>query len=507
MKKLTALILMLISLFAFYPQKIEASSTGYFVVTAYYSPLPNQSAYIMWSYEAELRMNGMWIRWASGKKVFPWMLAAPQTYSFGTKIYLAWIGVGEVADRWGAIVPKGQRGFKHDRIDVWMWHGEEGLRRAMYWGNRTVKGYITKRNSHTTIWLKNHPAPVWATAWLKKVSNIYNVWIGKHSPEATVKKLQDLLTKTGFYKWEINGDYTSVMPIIYKFQRDNWLVTHESTLWAGYWGAITRSLFLKKYLNGSLKAPNQTLAKHIPDTQVIEKSPAEIKEVAEVPQWIDIFSNALKTEEEYKKLQEVLWEIGLYEWELDGSYDSIREIILKYQLWKDIIESPDSVWAGHFWPTTRKTLKKDYENYKIEQEKLVQRQEEMKQRKSELEEKFKELEALAEEKAEERLSSIGTLKEWDISPAVRELQNILKELGYFDYKDTAIYGTKTKQSVFEYQVDRGLIAKESDIWAGICWPVTKWQIKNDLKLSYLEGILQENKITSEELSTHGILRF
>jgi hypothetical protein len=35
----------------------------------------------------------------------------------------------------------------------------------------------------------------------------------------------------------------------------------------------------------------------------------------------------------------------------------------------------------------------------------------MKQRKSELEEKFKELEALAEEKAEERLSSIGTLKE------------------------------------------------------------------------------------------------
>jgi hypothetical protein len=47
MKKLTALILMLISLFAFYPQKIEASSTGYFVVTAYYSPLPNQSAYIM----------------------------------------------------------------------------------------------------------------------------------------------------------------------------------------------------------------------------------------------------------------------------------------------------------------------------------------------------------------------------------------------------------------------------------------------------------------------------
>ena len=69
----------------------------YFVVTAYYSPLPNQKYYYTGNYESEVKLNWNWTHWASWKEVFSWMLAAPKTYEFGTKVYLEWLGVWEVS--------------------------------------------------------------------------------------------------------------------------------------------------------------------------------------------------------------------------------------------------------------------------------------------------------------------------------------------------------------------------------------------------------------------------
>lgn len=53
-----------------------------FIVTAYYSPLPNQDRYLMGSYEADLRLNGNGTHGASGKPVYVGMLAAPKHYEF-----------------------------------------------------------------------------------------------------------------------------------------------------------------------------------------------------------------------------------------------------------------------------------------------------------------------------------------------------------------------------------------------------------------------------------------
>jgi len=57
-----------------------------FVVTAYYSPLPNQKKYNTGTLAAEKRLQGNGTNGASGKPVFDGMLAAPSTYKFGTKI-------------------------------------------------------------------------------------------------------------------------------------------------------------------------------------------------------------------------------------------------------------------------------------------------------------------------------------------------------------------------------------------------------------------------------------
>jgi len=48
-----------------------------------------------------------------------------------------------------------------------MGYGDEGLRRAMYWGKRTIPGYIVKRNSNTTLNYYNIPAPSWAVSGFK----------------------------------------------------------------------------------------------------------------------------------------------------------------------------------------------------------------------------------------------------------------------------------------------------------------------------------------------------
>ncbi|USN58940.1 MAG: hypothetical protein H6767_02385 [Candidatus Peribacteria bacterium] len=64
-----------------------------FIVTAYYSPLPDQDSYMKGSYEADIRLNGRGTHGASGKEVFTGMIAAPKTYAFGTKIYLEGYGV------------------------------------------------------------------------------------------------------------------------------------------------------------------------------------------------------------------------------------------------------------------------------------------------------------------------------------------------------------------------------------------------------------------------------
>lgn len=130
----------------------EAAET-YFIVTAYYSPLPDQASYFRGSYEADIRLNGSGTHGASGRAVYTGMLAAPKNYSFGTTIYLEGIGTGVVDDRGGAIVEAGKRGHQYDRLDIWMGHGDEGLSRALAWGRRVVPGRVvsTSRRLETAI--------------------------------------------------------------------------------------------------------------------------------------------------------------------------------------------------------------------------------------------------------------------------------------------------------------------------------------------------------------------
>lgn len=508
MKKIFSLLLILTILSPFFiVNSYSEDNNSYFIVTAYYSPLPGQKYYLTWDYESEKRLNGEWIAWASWKWVFSWMLAAPKNYKFWTKIYLEWLWIWDVQDRWWAIVNAGKRWYNYDRIDVWVWYWDEWLKRALYWWKRKVKWYITDSSLDTTIDYNKLPSPDWVTKWLKKISNVFDTWIWKWSDSIMVKKLQSLLNEIWLYNWNIDWIYNDeIIDIVYNFQIENEIVKWPFDYWAGYWWNKTRSLFLKLYLNWEFDNINQSEKSNNNEIVKKEDIKKDIKTETNT-KYQDIFKQAIQNKNDTITLQEILKQLWLYEWELTWNYDDIIWVIYNYQLDKDIVKWEYSHWAWNFWPITRTSMKETYNKYlenkeqeRLEQERIEKEKELEKLRKKELEEKYKKLEEKSLEKAEEKISLIGKPKFWEVSIWVRILQQTLNKLWHFTYKDTAIFWEITKESIFSYQVSKNLVKTKNDPWAWMIWPITLWSIKNDLKNIYLNDLIKESWLKEEELA-------
>lgn len=208
----------------------------YFYVTAYYSPLPGQKRYTTWSYWWDVRLNGNGKHTASWKKVYTGIIAAPRNYPFGTKIELEGIWVTAVEDRWWAIVNSWERGFEYDRIDVWMWHGDEWLARALKWWKRKIKWRVVE--SFHQVNVKFDESPVSKYVWLK---------VKPESNKVDVKRLQQLLTDVDLYKGNIDWNYHSVKNALIDYQVDEKIIKNKYDDAAGYFWRKTFASMQSKY--------------------------------------------------------------------------------------------------------------------------------------------------------------------------------------------------------------------------------------------------------------------
>lgn len=501
MKKILSLITLLLILVWFIPQNVDAmSDTGYFVVTAYYSPLPNQKNYLTGNYESEIRLNWAWIRGASWKWVFSGMLAWPKTYAFWTKIYLEWLGVWEISDRWWAIVTAWNRWYSHDRLDVWVGYGDEWLQRALYWWKRTVKWNIIDSNSTVTLDYNKILSPNWATSWLKPKEDVftYSLWID--SDLYKVKKLQQFFKDLWLYFWEINWIYNDeIISIVYNFQIDNEILSSKNDAWSGYWGNITRDKFKKAYLNwefDDLKTQKIEVKQEVKVEikQEVKQTPILVKEeVKKENNDLEIFNLPLSWVENTKKLQSILKELSLYNGELTWNYNDITDSIYDFQVSEWLVKNIWDSWAWFYGPKTRESLKNKYLNYKKQLEEAEKVKQEEEKRRKELEDKYREIEKVALQKVEIKIKNIYWVKFWEVSPRVRDLQLTLKELGYFNEKDTAIYWEKTKQSLALFQLNNNLIDTIDSQYAWILWERTLNLMKIQLTNVYLKQELALNK--------------
>lgn len=261
--------------------------TKTFTISAYYSPLPCQNKYTTGSYEGDIRLNGNGTNGADGTPVYPGMVAAPKTYSFGTKLYIPGIGTTAVHDRGGAIVVSGQKNQVYDRLDIWMGYGDRGLTRALQWGKRNVEVTVygvnasltevvelgdyspseavpqdcsfTTSDAHVstadavvtpsapitvvpvspTAVVETTPSP--APVKEQEVSSRLGTDLQLGSSGESVRQLQEELTSLSYYKGPVTGYYGELTEhAIFKFQQSQFLAGDRSSAGAGIFGPKTR---------------------------------------------------------------------------------------------------------------------------------------------------------------------------------------------------------------------------------------------------------------------------
>ena len=237
-KKYIYTMVALLGFCGFLPSSGYAATVGEtrdFIVTAYYSPLPDQSFYFKWNYDAEIKLNGNGESWASGQKVFAGMIAAPKSYDFGTKIYFDGLWIGTVADRGGAIVIAWDRGQPYDRIDIWMGSGETWLKRALIWWRRKVTWVIVESSaSGSPIDFKSIDSGKIDLARFEKVTTITNGIL----PEYVLAMFADL----GY-----TPDGWMTKDMIIDFQIDHAIVSKNSDPGAGNYGPLTQAKLKEEY--------------------------------------------------------------------------------------------------------------------------------------------------------------------------------------------------------------------------------------------------------------------
>ncbi len=464
-----------------------------FIVTAYYSPLPNQDNYLTWDYYSEKVLNWEWIKWASGKPVFSWMLAAPTKYNFGTKIYLEWLWVGSVEDRGGAIVESWKRWYEYDRIDLWVWYGDEWLKRALYWWKRVVKWKVVSSWEEVSINHDEIPAPDWVTKNLENLSGVFAKWIWDDSSVSDIKELQTFLKDVWVYNGKVDWNYSKIYDIVLDFQLEYWIVKDENTYWAGYWWVKTRKKFREVYVKWDLD-----------DNLLSENDISEdIEDVLSDREKI-LFANVLEWTDNVKLLQEILKEMSLYRWKIDWNYNSVEGTVLMYQLARRVISDSSDLWSGNFWPQTRSSLKKDYwlflikNGRSIEEEKQDYVSEEKLVAYVSVEDEIRKLKELSYKESEEIVENLWQPRFWESSDRVRELQVLLKKLWYFDYEDTAFFGNITKESIVKFQLENSVISSRDEMWAWVFWPKTRGQFKDSIAEFLLKEKMKEKWMLDED---------
>ena len=319
-----------------------------FIVTAYYSPLPNQKQYSYSTYYNRYRTfeEEKTLQWeghttASWKPVAAGLLAWPKNYPFGTKIYFEWFWVWAIEDRWWAIVNAWVRWHEYDRIDIWMWYGDEWLMRAKKWWSRTVKWKIVDSSSQITL-----------KFWEDILEGYENLKVNPDNKDPIeVKLLQELFTKLWLYDWKLDWRYSSIEDVLIKFQIESKAISWVNAPDAWYYWPKTVVAILKKY--GSTP-----LIKEERNPELIEIS-EKVKIILEFWDLTLDWDNPEK--ENVEKIQELFTKLELYSWEIDWNYDSIKNYIISFQKTAWLIRDEESWWAWHIWDKTKEALLKHFE--------------------------------------------------------------------------------------------------------------------------------------------------
>ncbi len=346
-------------------------------ISGYYSPKPNQQVTTRDTYEQEIRLNGRGTNGASGMPVFNGMVAAPKSYAFGTIIVLPGLGIGQVQDRWWAIVASDW----YDRIDVWLGEWDEGIHRAKSVGLRWVIGWYCPGSVTKNVGFDYAKIPQY-TNFVDVAFWSIDQNIGRSGPLVT--KLQSYLRSLGYLtndtlpwiydqqmrelvcRFQIdqlglsgNEDYCGVLgpqtrSMLKKMLVKKWIFS-DVGLYALSNSATISSLFTQPNVRPAwnyqvepilVTQPKPTISQNIINLQTIKTSFTKVIELWEESDSVVVLQKILAREWLFDR--KVTW----YFWPITQA--ALAQFQLKYKL----IDSLKHPAAGRTGPATRALLTK-----------------------------------------------------------------------------------------------------------------------------------------------------
>jgi peptidoglycan hydrolase-like protein with peptidoglycan-binding domain/3D (Asp-Asp-Asp) domain-containing protein len=481
--KIIGCVAIAIQLLTLMPVNVSASGgeSRKFLVTGYYSPLPDQPFYVRGSYEADVRLNGRGTNGADGSQVYIGMLAAPKTYSFGTKIFIPGLGIGGIHDRGGAIIT----GKDYDRIDVWMGRGEEGLARALNWGARVVQGEIYDdfadvEEAIDYSWIGSTlPEKMVNRLKGKTLQNpaVFDKPMTEKSGKDDIEQLQEALTTFGYYHGAIDGVYSAdTRGAVVAFQLTEGVIPNSNSQGAGNFGPKTRAVLkerLENFNSEVIKEQKRLEANRMLLAAGLGKN-AEGDDVV--------------------ALQRMLWELGYYDGQLTGEYDSKTiDAVFQFQKAYGVIDSDNDKGAGYYGKKTHEALTAAVDEkiekvgkYPMQLQVWMPAKIELPQIASltspEISMVSQEIyfePELMNKKIVHASATLGMTISDDLDlddhgDDVVQLQNILIKNGYLAAGlNTGLYGAKTKEAVLKFQLEKGIVASGNDTGAGRVGPKTR----------------------------------
>jgi peptidoglycan hydrolase-like protein with peptidoglycan-binding domain/3D (Asp-Asp-Asp) domain-containing protein len=411
-----------------------------FVLTAYYSPLPDQCCYVLGSLIADQEMNGMGVAGADGTKVYAGMVAAPPSLPFGTRLSIDGLGVVTVHDRGGAI--QEQNGIV--RIDVWAGFGEEGLARALAFGVKRLTGTIypiTSPQPDEKFNLADLPAPPERIRpYFAESTTLFDVTAAAGDHTASTEFLQERLADIGYFSDRATGSF----------------------------GPVTQKSLEAFYRDMNLDEPSDRLTEN--GAAAIEAAYARRDALEPIAAVVEPSSSPDAIEAAKRTLRF----LDAFDGRTTGTYDEgLRQAVIAFQKSNGIIASDGEAGAGRIGPKTRQKIV------------LLWRRKHVEIRSERL---------LAARKIDQVVADRGYdverfLSKGDSGEQVRRLQRFLEGQGYLPKgSGNGTFGTLTLSAVITYQTDRGIVASADADGAGVVGPATLLQMRRDTRATLMQVV-------------------
>jgi peptidoglycan hydrolase-like protein with peptidoglycan-binding domain len=404
----------------FFSKAADTSYDTMFTLTSYYSAEQGQVAFARGGYTAELILQGKGTHGASGEEVFAGMIAAPGSYEFGTVIELEGLGVFKISDRGGAIVEAGVLDLaKHDRLDIWMGHGEAGLARALDFGVQHLSATVyPKGTPHPPISfdLEEQPAPL---GRLRPYESEHHLDMRAQFEDygLTVQYVQEHLLELGYF----HGTPT------------------------GYFGPVTKralQIFINEMgLDESSEEVSATTIAYLLAAIATEKQTILDDYIYSDNTNVHLISTAQRT----------LRGLGYYRGRTHGVYDAnFANAVIRLQQQYKLVADSSSLGAGNIGPKTLAALNDAH--YKMRVRQTANTNIDMQR---------------VNDSIKQSDIYVGQFLEsgWQ-GKEVEKLQRLLKKLGYFTADINGVFGPATKAGVIAFQLDEGIIESAQERYAG-----------------------------------------